>query len=460
MIPREKDLVKEPVGVVYAPTLVAVPTFPDPPSTPFARFRALAVSGLLAVFLFIFTAVAWSTVAPLESAAIATGLVESETRRKVIQHFEGGIVGEILVKDGDHVTEGQVLLRLDDVKARTQLASLQGQLWDALAREARFLAERDARTSIVFPTALSRHDDPAVRLILAGQNRIFEARGSVLNSKTALITQRIAQIKEEIVGLRAQEVATRKRVGLLSQEIVGIRDLVNKGFVPKPRLLALERELVDSEGRLGELIAQIARARQTIAESEISILGLNNDSQNEIAQSLRDTQNQIHDLTEQIQAASHVLTRTEVRAPEAGIVTDLRVHTPGAVIAAGQPLLDIVPREDRLIVTAQVRPEDIDLVRPGLFAHVQLIPYKQRRTPPIDARVIYVSADRLVDQTTAQPYYAARVEVDEAMLAGLGDVEMVPGMPAEVMIKTGETTVAFYALAPILDSFNRAFREQ
>lgn len=447
--------------IVYAPTLVAVPAAPEAPSTPFSKFRGLATLGVGIVGLFIVGLGGWSVLAPLESAAIAAGFVEVETRRKTIQHLEGGIVGEILVKDGDYVTEGQVLLRLDGVKARTQLAALKGQLWDALAREARLLAERDANLSIVFPATLAQQvDDPAVQLILAGQNKIFEARGSVLSSKTALIGQRIAQIREEIVGLRAQESATRKRVGLLNQEIVGIRDLVNKGYVPKPRLLALERELVDSEGRLGELIAQIARSRQAIAESEISILSLQNDSQNEIAQSLRDTQNQIHDLREQIQAANHVLTRTEVRAPEAGVVTDLRVHTPGGVVAAGQPLLDLVPQKDRLVVTAQIRPEDIDLVRPGLAALVQLIPYRQRRTPPIDSTVTYVAADRLLDQTTGQPYYAARIEVDQAMLEALDGVEMVPGMPAEVLIKTGETTVAFYALAPILDSFNRAFREQ
>ncbi len=455
-----RSVTKGPANVVYAPTLVAVPTVPAASASPFPRFRGLAALGIGIVGLFIAGFGGWSFFAPLESAAIATGVVEAESRRKTVQHLEGGIIGEILVNDGDFVTEGQPLIRLDDVKARTQLAALKGQLWDAMAREARLLAERDARESIIYPASLVQQmDDPAVQLVLAGQNKIFETRSSVLGSKTALIGQRIAQIREEIVGLRAQESATRKRIGLLNQEIAGIRELVNKGYVPKPRLLALEREFVESEGRLGELTAQIARARQTIAESEINILSLQNDSQSEIAQSLRDTQNQIHDLAEQIQAANHVLARTEVRAPEAGIVTDLRVHTPGGVVAAGQPLLDLVPQQDRLIVTAQIRPEDIDLVRPGLFAHVQLIPYRQRRTPPIDSTVSYVSADRLVDQATGQAYYAARVEVDEEMLKRLDGVEMVPGMPAEVLIKTGESTVAFYALAPILDSFNRAFRE-
>jgi HlyD family secretion protein len=447
-------------NVVYAPTLVAVPTIPVAPPTPLSRFRGIVAFGIATIAIFIVGFGSWSAFAPLESAAIASGLVESESKRKTIQHFEGGIVGAILVNDGDLVAEGQPLIRLDDVQARSLLATLKGQLWDAQAREARLLAERDARTTIEYPAVLLQQaSDPAVQLAIAGQNKIFETRSSVVGSKTALIGQRIAQIREEIVGIRAQEVASRKRINLLGQEIVGIRELVNKGFVPKPRLLALERELVESEGRLGELVAQTARARQTIAESEINILSLQNDVQNEIAQALRDTQNQIHDLTEKIQAASHVLTRTEIKAPEAGIVTDLRIHTPGGVVGAGQPLLDLVPPNDRLIVTAQVRPEDIELVRPGLVAHVRLIPFHQRRTPPVDGKVIYVSADRLVDPKAGVSYYAAKVEVDEAMLKRLDHVEMVPGMPAEVMIKTGESTVAFYALAPIIDSFNRAFRE-
>lgn len=447
-------------NIVYAPTLVAVPTLPAVSPSPLARFRGLVALGAATIGIFVVGLGGWSFFAPLESAAIAAGVVEAETKRKTIQHLEGGIVGEILVRDGDVVTIGQPLIRLDDVRARTQLAALKGQLWDAQAREARLLAERDALGIIDYPADLAQAADPAVRLILAGQTKIFETRKSVLDSRTALIGQRIAQIREEIIGLRAQEVASRKRIGLLGQEIVGIRDLVNKGFVPKPRLLALEREQVESEGRLGELVAQVARARQTIAEAEINILSLQNDAQNEIAQALRDTQNQIHDLTEQIQAAGHVLTRTEVRSPESGVVTDLRVHTPGGVIAAGQPLLDLVPQHDRLIVMAQIRPEDIDLVRPGLFAHVLLLPYRQRRTPPIDGTVIYVSADHLIEPKTGLSYYAARIEVDEQMIRNLNDqVELVPGMPAEVMIKTGKTTVAFYALAPILDSFNRAFRE-
>lgn len=448
------------VSVVYAPSVVGAASNDDISATPFAHFREIAWAGIGIIAVFIVSFGAWSVLAPLESAAIAAGVIEAETSRKTIQHLEGGIIGEILVKDGDAVAAGQALIRLNDVKARTQLVALTGQLWDALAREARLLAERDKRDQIQYPDSLTQQArDPGVQLVMAGQSKIFHARRSAFDSKVALIKQRIAQVREEIVGLRAQETASRKRATLLNDEAAGLRQLLGKGFVPKPRVLALEREIVETEGKRGDLMAQIARAQQTIAESEVNIISLENDSQNEIAQSLRDTQNQIHELVEQIQAAAHVLTRTEVRAPEAGVVTDLRVRTPGGVIAAGEPLLDLVPKDDRLIVTAQIRPEDIDLVRAGLPAQIRLIPYRQRRTPPIAGRVIHVSADRLLDQRSGQPYYLAKVEADEAMLKRLEGVEMVAGMPTEVMIMTGKTTVALYALAPILDSFDRAFRE-
>lgn len=435
---------------------------PSPPETPIAMARGIAIAGLATVALFIGVFGIWSVFAPLESAAIGSGYLEAETNRKTIQHLEGGIVGEILVKDGDEVQPGQPLIRLDDTKPRTTLAALQGQYWDALAREARLIAERDGRDTITWPAQLElQKNDPSVAQVMAGQERIFATRRELFQSKRQVIEQRMAQVKEEIVGYRAQEIAAEQRIALINEEINGLKALVDKGLERKPRLLQLQRDLADIEGRRGELVALIAKAQQTIAESEVQILNQQNDTQNEVATQLRDTQQKIHELTEQMQAAADVLSRIEVKAPQHGIVTDLKVHTRGGVIRAGEPLMDLVPAKDNLVVTVHVRPEDINVVREGLAAHVRLIPYKQRRTPDIDGKVIYVSADRLVDQRTNQPYYAAKVRLDEKQLERLaGEVELYPGMPAEAMIKTGETTVALYALAPILDSFHRAFREK
>ncbi|MBV8652154.1 MAG: HlyD family type I secretion periplasmic adaptor subunit [Alphaproteobacteria bacterium] len=437
---------------VYSPRAVSV--------TPIPHIRPLILAGAAIVGVFVLGAGVWAALAPLESAAHAPGVVEVESSRKTVQHLEGGIIGAILVQDNDRVVAGQPLIRLDDTKARTTLAALQGQLWDAQASEARLIAERDGAPAPTYPQSLmARASDPEIALVLAGQDKIFETRRSLQKSKTDLIQQRIAETNEEIVGLQAQEASDRQRIALINEEIYGLKQLVDKGLERKPRLLALQRDLAEIEGKRGDTLAQIARAQENIAESRVSILNQQNDMQNEVASSLRDTQKKIHELDEQIQAAQDVLSRIEVRAPEDGIVTDLKVHTPGGVVTAGEPLLDLVPPTDRLVIQAQVRPEDINLVRAGLPALVRLTPYKQRRTPPLEATVEYVSPDRLVDKHTNQPYYAAKVRVDEEKLKKVIGIEMIPGMPAEVSIKTGESTVAMYALSPVLDSFRRAFRE-
>jgi HlyD family secretion protein len=217
--------------------------------------------------------------------------------------------------------------------------------------------------------------------------------------------------------------------------------------------------MADIEGRRGEIIAQISRAGQVINESQATLLKLENDRQNEIAQALRESQNQIFQMRERLHAADDQLLRTEVKAPEDGVVTDLRIHTPGGVVAAGAPLMDLVPRQDRLIVTARVRPEDIDVVHLGLGADVNLLPYNQRRVPRLKGTVTHVSADRLVDKRTDQPYYAAKIRVEDPRITEIDGLRIIPGMPAQVFIKTGRGTVALYALKPLLDSFNNAFHE-
>jgi HlyD family secretion protein len=436
------------------------PVSPPVPQTPLPRMRKLAVIGGALIGVFVFGFGIWAIFAPLESAAIANGSVVSESSRKTIQHLEGGIIAQILVHDGDVVQAGQTLLRLDDTKARTSLAALQGQLWDARAREARLIAERDGAASIAFPTDMTANSGPGAAAALAGQQQIFSTRHSLQQSKAAAIRERINQVNEEINGHKAEVVALEQRMALLKQEIAGVMELVSKGLERRPRLLSLQRDLAEMEGKRGDTMAQIAKAKQVIAESEVDILSLQNDKQKDVADDLRETQKKTTELREQVRQAADVLARIEVKAPEAGTVTDLRVHTPGGVINPGEALLDLVPQADRLVVEARVRPEDIDRVHEGLPAQVRLMPYKQRRTPPLDATVTYVSADLLTDKRTNENYYAARLRLDEKELASLVDVKMVPGMPSEAMIKTGETTAALYALSPILDSFHRAFREK
>jgi HlyD family secretion protein len=430
-------------------------------STPFHQLRFLAVGAFALVGIFVVGFGVWSVYAPLESAAIAGGAIEAESSRKTIQHLEGGIVGRILVNDGDEVAPGQPLIQLDDMRAQANVLVLQMQLWEAQALEARLLAERDGREHIKFPRPSGQvtESNPEFATIMAGQTKIFDTRRNFVASQIEVIEQRKAQTEQEIEGLRSQKAATAKRAEIIKKEVAGVAPLVAKGLQTRGRLLRLEREQAEIDGRSGDLLAKISQAEQSIGESQAMIFKLESDHYSEIAQSMRETQALISQLTERIQAANDVLARTVIRAPEAGTVTDLRIHTPGGVVAAGEPLLDLVPRQDRLIVRALVKPEDIDLVRSGLEARVRLLSYKHRRVPPVDGVLTYVSADSLVDKETQRPYYTARVRIDEASLNNLPEVEIMPGMPVEVMIKTGEFTVAHYMLRPVLDSFNRAFRE-
>lgn len=425
------------------------------------RLRGVTRTGNLLVCGFVLGLGTWSTYAPLESAAIAVGTVESESSRKTIQHLEGGIIREILVADGDVVRSGQTMISLEDTKARAEAQSLRGQLWEATAREARLQAEQHGEGRVSFPVELeiAQNASPSVAAVLAGQQSIFETRRQVFQSQAAVNREKRSQVEKEIEGLRAQESAASRRIEIVRDEAATVATLVSKGLERRPRLLNLEREIADIEGRRGEIVAQISRAGQVINESEAVLLKLEHDRQNEIAQSLREVQNQIFQLRERLQAADDQLSRTAVKAPEDGVVTDLRIHTPGGVIGAGAPLMDLVPRQDRLIVIARVRPEDIDVVRPGLSADVNLLPYNQRRVPRLHGTVTHVSADRLVDKRTDQPYYATKIRVQDPAGAGIDGVQIIPGMPAQVFIKTGRGTVALYALRPLLDSFNGAFRE-
>jgi HlyD family secretion protein len=434
----------------------SVPT----PTSPRTRLRRVTLAGNLLILCFVLGLGTWSGFAPLESAAVASGVVESESSRKTIQHLEGGIIRKILVADGDVVRAGQTLISLEDTKARAEVQSLQGQLWDATAREARLQAEQHGLERVSFPAKLEimQNESPSVAAVLTAQQSIFETRRQVFQSQAAVNREKKSQVEKEIEGLRAQESAASKRVEIVREEAATVAMLVDKGLERRPRLLNLQREMADIEGRRGEIVAQISRAGQVINESHATLLKLESDRQSEIAQSLREAQNQIFQIRERLQAAEDQLLRTAVRAPEDGVVTELRIHTLGGVIGAGAPLMDLVPRQDRLIVTARVRPEDIDVVRPGLSADVNLLPYNQRRVPRLEGTVTQVSADRLVDKRTDQPYYAAKIRV-HPRVAGIDGVQIIPGMPAQVFIKTGRGTVALYALRPLLDSFNKAFRE-
>jgi HlyD family type I secretion membrane fusion protein len=402
----------------------------------------------------------WAALAPLQSAAIAPGRVTVASHRKTVEHLEGGIIAALLVKEGDVVTAGQLLIRLDATRAEATLQRLHARYDALVSTEARLAAERDWRDFVSFPDSLlNRGQNPETLEILSGQQAIFEARRKALRGRVDILNQRIAQLHDEINALQAQVEAEVKQLRLIRQETDTVEKLVRGGLAEMPRLLALQRTSADIEGRRGEKLALIARAEQRIGETKLQILDLENNFQSEVVTELRTTQAEAVDILGQLKSAEDVVNRTQVLAPLAGVVVNLRVHTTGGVANPGEPLLDIVPRDDVLVVESRIDPLDIDVVRVGLPATVRLTAFKARHIVPLAASVTHVSADSFTDERSGAPYYMAQVTIDPTDRQKLKDLELYPGMPAEVMIATGERTALDYALRPVLDSFGRAFRE-
>ncbi len=429
------------------------------------------VTGLVIIALFFGGFGSWAALAPLDSAAIAPGVVSGASNRKTVQHLEGGIVGQILVRDGDDVTAGQVLIRLDETRPRAILDLLRGRQRATAALATRLIAERDERDEIEFPAwLLTAGEDPGVAAVIAGERSIFEARKDMLAGQIAVLRQRRGQFSEEIKGIEGQITAGDTQLRLIAEETAAVEHLIKKGLERKPRLLALQRRSAGIEGNRSQNQAFIARAKQNIGEARLRIAQLESARMTEVVEQLREVQEKLFDLDERIRAAKDVLRRTEIRAVQAGTVVGLQVNTPGGVIGPGEPLLDIVPRDTRLIVETFVDPKDIDVVHAGLAAKVRLTAFTQRHALPIDGRVLSVSADILIDDRTGDPYYLVRVELTGDPAATLEGAfpgfprwrapwRIYPGMQAEVMIISGERTALEYFLAPITRSLNRAFRE-
>lgn len=413
--------------------------------------------GLVVIMLFFGVLGLWSALAPLKSAAIAQGVLAVDSQRKTIQHLEGGIVQEIRVREGQQVSAGDVLVELDETQALARLELLNGRLDAARAQEYRLRAERDGLDAIAFPTALTdRFDSPDMGDIINGQQNIFAARRQSLDGQVAILERRIEQYGEEIKGLNGLVAAQEEQIRLTEDEIASNQVLVDQGLSGKSRLLELQRDLAELLGSRSQNQAALARIGQNIDEARLQISELRMNNLNEVVQELRTVQTQIVDLNEQIRAAGDVLQRTTIRASQSGTVVDLQVHTPGGVIAPGQTLMDIVPAGDSIIVEARIDPADIDVVQAGLVAHIRLTAYSNRNLQPIEAKVITVSADSLADKVTGQPYFLARIAVSGELAE---DVALYPGMQAEVMVVTGERTLADYITRPIRESFNRALRE-
>jgi len=417
------------------------------------------VAGFLLIVVFFGGFGGWAAFAPLESAAIAPGVVSVDSKRKTVQHLEGGIVASILVREGDLVKAGQPLVHLDDTQARAQLGLVTGQYRSAVALEARLEAELEGLDAIAFPEVLLAVAGNAdVDKLISTQNRLFRSRAESLVNQTNILRQRIAQLREEITGTQAEMTAQDRQLALVGEELATTEQLLARGYERRPRLLDLQRQQAEITGARAQNKARIARAHQSIGEAELEITQLSNERLSDVVGQLREVQSQIADLGEKMSAANDVLNRTVVTASVDGTVVNLQIATSGGVLAAGQPIMDIVPTDDSLIVEARLDPNDIDVVTLELPAQVRVSAFSQRTAPVLDGKVIYVSADRLMDERSGVPHYLVRVALTPEQ-KGLKGLVLQPGMPAEVMIVTGKRTPLDYLVRPIMQSFGRALHE-
>lgn len=403
----------------------------------------------------------WAAWAPLTGAAVAPGFISPEGKRRQVQHLEGGIVERLLVRNGSTVTAGQPLVELDASLARAKYHSVLKEYRSVLSRHARLMAERLEEGEVAFPVDDWGDRDVEVgRRLFAAEQELFQSRRLARETKRRILRQRIVQLQDEITGIEAQIESQTRNLALIREEAKGIEGLVDKGFERRPRLIGLQREETEILGARAGNKAALARAQSKIGETEIEITSLDSSHREEVETSLSEVQAKLGRLREERRALRDILDRTVITAPVSGIVMKLRIHTEGGVLSAGDTVLDIVPSGEQLLIEARISPKDIDEVHPGLPAKVVLTGYSQRNTPQLHGSVREVSADRMVDEKTGEFYYQARIELPADHVAEVApQVNLKPGMPADVMVVTGKRTLLDYLIDPVTSSFRSSFNE-
>ena len=416
----------------------------------------LSVAGVLTVGLG-----GWASTQEISGALIAPGQIVVESNVKKVQHPTGGVVGELLSRDGDKVKSGQIVIRLDDTVTKANLAIVTKNLDGALARAARLEAEQRGLDKLAFPPQLtSRASDPDVAGVMASESKLFDVRVNGRAGQKAQLRERVTQLNEEIGGLAAQEKAKDEEIALVQKELEGVRDLYNKHLIQISRLTTLERDAARLNGERAQYIASRAQAKGKITETELQIIQVDKDVVSEVSKDLRETNDKIGELIERKVTAEDQLRRVDIRAPQDGIVEQTTVHTVGGVITAGDTVMLIVPQSDDLQVEAKVSPQDIDKLQVGQKTLLRLSAFNQRTTPELNGTVSRVSPDVTTEQRTGQSYYTIRVSMPPEEIARLGEAKLIPGMPVEAFVQTGERTVISYLMKPLHDQFMRAFREK
>jgi membrane fusion protein, type I secretion system len=430
--------------------------------------RRLNLVGFLAVLISVGGVGGWAATTHLSGAVIAGGTLVVESNVKKVQHNTGGYVGELLVREGGEVREGQTLLKLDDTLTKATLGIAQSQLDQFLARQARLIAERDGAAQLVFADSLlNRLNDAAVESAVAGERKLFEARRSARDGQRSQLRERIAQVENEIRGLTAQQEAKGNEIGFINEELKGVAELFKQNLVSIVRYMALQRDQARLQGERGQFMADIARARGRIAETELQIIQLDQDFRTEVLKDLREAEARIAELQERVNAALDELRRVEIKSPQTGFVHQLAVHTVGGVVNRGEPIMLIVPRNDALIVEAKVSPTDIDQVHLGAPVRVRVQAGNRRTAPELEGAVTTISADLTREQQASaagpvvqQAYYLVRISLPEKEVKRLGDLQLVPGMQVETYIRTTDRTPLDYLLKPLEEQIARTFRER
>jgi HlyD family secretion protein len=403
----------------------------------------------------------WAATTEFAGAVIAQGQIVVNSNVKKVQHPTGGIVGELHVRDGDHVKAGDIVVRLDDTQTRASLAIVIKSLDELTARQAREEAERDEVEVLDFPfDLLARMDNPDVTKAVNGERRQFEIRRQARTGQKSQLRERIAQSNEEIGGYTAQIGSKDDQIDWIKKELVGVNDLWKRGLVPYARVTALERDRSRLEGERGQLVAAVAQAKGKITETELQILQVDRDMRTEVGKDLADIRGKIAELVEKKVAAEDQLKRVDIRAPQDGAVHQLSVYTVGGVIGEGEVIMLIVPAADALDVEAKVQPQEIDQLRIGQPAILRLTAFNQRTTPELNGTVSRISADVSEEQKTSAKYYTIRISVPDSEIGRLKGLQLVPGMPVDAFVQTTPRTVITYLIRPFHDQLARTFREK
>jgi HlyD family type I secretion membrane fusion protein len=426
---------------------------------PSDSIQSVAFAGWLIIAIFFGGIGTWSVLAPLNGAVVGNAVIKIEGNRKSVQHLDGGIVKEMHIKEGDKVNFGDVLIVLDETQARAEYEVLSQQYMVLRATEVRLLSELDRSSVLVMPDDLKTQDS-YFKSVWNGQVSQFESRLAALEGQRSVIREKINQLGSQIVGAEAQVKSFTDQITSVRAEAKDIAPLVERGLIARPRIMQLDRTAFGLEGQIADANANIAKARQAIAEQQQQIAQLDNDRMADITKDLRDTQAKMLEVIPKAMNAKAVLGRMEIRSPYSGRVVALTVFSVGGVIQRGEKILDIVPDQDSLTIEAQIAVEDISDIKPNMRAEVHLTAYKQRIVPIIHGDVVQISADRLTDPKTNNPYYIAFVRVDEGELAAMPNIKLYPGMPATVMIPTIQRTAFDYIVGPLIMSFNHAFRQK